>query len=145
MTYARLEFVDDVASELRFVARGDSMNDLFASAAEALLRASVDGSRRLRGDVVRSVDLAEPDLELLLLRFLNELIYLRDAQDVLLRARAVRVELTPEGARLSAELAGTRMDSVRDRMLAEVNAATPYQLSIEREGEGCRATVTLDV
>jgi SHS2 domain-containing protein len=89
--------------------------------------------------------LEEPDVELLLLRFLNELVYLRDARRLLLRPGELRVEETPEGARLEATLLGESLDPARHRLAVDVKAATAHALSLVRENGGFRATVTLDV
>jgi hypothetical protein len=59
-----------------------------------------------------SVVLEEPDLELLLVRFLNDLVYLRDAQELLLHPQ--HVEIVSDGSvELRAELAGERIDRRR--------------------------------
>jgi SHS2 domain-containing protein len=98
--------------------------------------------------VRRKVFLEEPDLELLMLRFLNELVYLRDAEQLLLLPRRVRVSVN-DGAQLEADLVGEAIDAERHRMDAEVKAATAHGLRIARAtaGEGGRweASVTLDV
>jgi SHS2 domain-containing protein len=90
------------------------------------------------------VQLREPDLELLLLSFLNELVFLRDARGLLLHAGPLRIEHAGE-ARLEGELAGERIDRTRHRLEAEVKAATAHRLSVERDGPGWRASVTLDI
>ena len=95
------EFVEDVTSDLCFVARGDTLPAVFSAAAAALLEATVEEPAALRETEVRRLELAEPDLELLLLAFLNELIFLRDAQQLLLRPRELRVESAPGEARLA--------------------------------------------
>ena len=142
---APFEFLEDVTSDLCFVARGDTLPAVFAAAAAALLDATVEEPKALREVELRRLELAEPDLELLLLRFLNELIYLRDAQGLLLRPRELRVELAAGEARLAAELVGERLDPRRHRLAADVKAATAHGLSLVRENGGFRATVTLDV
>jgi SHS2 domain-containing protein len=139
------EFLDEVTSDLCFEARGESLPDVFAAAAEALLDATVEAPEAVRQAEARPLELAEPDLELLLLAFLNELVYLRDAESLLLRPRALRVESGPGGARLVGELVGERLDPARHRLLSDVKAATPHGLALVREGGGYRATVTLDV
>jgi SHS2 domain-containing protein len=138
------DFVEDVTSDLRFVARGDSLQAVFAAAADALLAATLEEPASLRDAVRRSLDLAEPDRELLLLRFLNELIFLRDAEQLLLRARHVEVS-TDGGAQLSAELGGEPIDRRRHRLLADVKAATAHGLYVRGEGSRWEAQVTLDV
>lgn len=141
MTFA---FVEDVTSDLAFVARGASAEEVFASAAEALLAATVESPEKVGTTVARRVALTEPDLELLLLRFLNELIYLRDAERLLLRAARLHIEVAA-AARLEGELSGEPIDRGRHRLLAEVKAATAHGLRVATTPEGYEARVTLDV
>jgi SHS2 domain-containing protein len=139
------EFLDDVTSDLCFAAWGTTLPEVFAAAAEALLDATVEAREALGEVEQRHVELAEPDLELLLLRFLNELIFLRDAEGLLLRPRELRVEAGPSHARLVADLVGERVDRRRHRLLSDVKAATAHGLALAREADRFRATVTLDV
>ena len=141
----RFEFLDEMTSDLCFVARGDTLAGVFSAAAAALLAASVEAPEQVREEEVRRLELAEPDPELLLMRFLNELVYLRDAQGLLLRARWLEVELGEDGARLEAELVGERLDPARHRLAADVKAATAHGLRIAREDGEYHARVTLDV
>lgn len=142
---ARFEFLEDVTSDLCFVARGASLAEVFAASADALLAASVDDPSSVGAVERQPVALAEPDRELLLLRFLNELVYLRDARKLLLRAEALEVEETPAGARLRGTLVGERIDPSRHPLAVDVKAATAHALAVAAEGGGFRATVTLDV
>jgi SHS2 domain-containing protein len=138
------EFVDAVTSDLSFVTRGSTLDEVFASSAEALLSATIEEPDTVRDRERRSIALAEPDLELLLLRFLNELIYLRDAEELLLRVLSLHVS-ADGGARLEAELGGERIDRERHVLASDVKAATAHELRVAREGSRWVATVTLDV
>jgi SHS2 domain-containing protein len=139
------EFVDTVTSDLAFVARGDTLESLFAAAADALLDATLDGVEALRREVSVPIALEEPDLELLLLAFLNELVYLRDARGLLLRSGALRV-LQDGKARLEGTLAGEPLRPERHRLRSDVKAATAHGLRVAREADGSwMATATLDV
>jgi SHS2 domain-containing protein len=141
---ARFEFVEGATSDLSFVARGSTLEETFAAAAEALLAATLEAPARVESRVRRDVALEEPDLELLLLRFLNELVYLRDAEGLLLRAEHLRIAPGPP-ARLDATLAGEPLDAGRHALAAEVKAATAHRLGVYREPHGWRAEATLDV
>jgi SHS2 domain-containing protein len=145
MSAADFEFVDDVTSDLSFVARGRSLPAVFAAAAAALLDATIEGQEALAATERRRLELEEPDLELLLLRFLNELIYWRDAEQLLLRPESLRI--TRNGAaRLEARLAGERIDRRRHCLEGEVKAATAHGLRVRTGGQGgWEAEVTLDV
>lgn len=138
------EFVEDVTSDLAFVARGPDLAAVFAASADALLAATLEDVAALEERVERPVSLREPDTELLLLHYLNELIYLRDAEQLLLRAGALDVAIEG-GARLAGTLVGEPIDRTRHALLAEVKAATAHGLRVARVGEGWEARVTLDV
>jgi SHS2 domain-containing protein len=142
----RFEFVDGVTSDLSFVARGASLDAVFAAAAEALLAATLEDPESVGSEEERVVALEEPGLDLLLLRFLNELVYLRDVEGLLLRPRDLHVSES-RGAQLQARLIGEKICPQRHRLAVEVKAATAHGLRLGRaEGDGgWEATVTLDV
>jgi len=141
---ADFEFVEGATSDLAFVARGATPEAAIAAAAEALLAATVENPAAVARTEIRQIELEEPGLELALLRFLNELVYLRDAEELLLHPTRVRLVPGPR-LRLSAELAGERIDRTRHRLLADVKAATAHGLALEPTARGFEARVTLDV
>ncbi len=140
----RFEYVDAVTSDLTFVAKGESLEDVFASAAEALLSATIESLDTVQPRSVRTLELLDRHPDLLLLRFLNELIYLRDADGLLLLVRRVEFELGEE-LRLRAELTGEPYDPERHAPVGEPKAATPHGLALLHGPEGWTATVTIDV
>lgn len=144
MSASEYEFVEGATSDLSFVARGPTLEALFAAAAEALLSATVEDPEGIGSRARRPIALEEPDLELLLLRFLNELIYLRDAEALLLRPSRLEIQAGPP-ARLAGELVGEAIDARRHRLSSEVKAATAYGLAVREDSLGWRAAVTVDV
>lgn len=144
MSASGYEFVEGATSDLSFVARGATPEAVFAAAAEALLSATVEDPEGIGSGARRTIALEEPDLELLLLRFLNELIYLRDAEALLLRPARLEIQVGPP-ARLVGDLVGEVIDAGRHRLSGEVKAATAYGLAVREDPSGWRATVTVDV
>ena len=94
--------------------------------------------------VTRSLSLVASAPDLLLLRFLNELIYLRDAEGLLLVPLRLHVELNG-GARLEAQLCGELLDPLRHDPADDVKAATAHRLQVLPTRDGWKAQVTLDV
>jgi SHS2 domain-containing protein len=137
------EFVEGATSDLAFVARGPTPESVFAAAAQALLAATVEEPERLAVEVRQRVVLEEPALDLLLLRWLDELIWLRDARQLLLRAEQVTLHGGPPW-RLEAELGGGTIGGGR-RLRADVKAATAHGLWVGESDGGWEARVTLDV
>jgi len=141
---ANYEFLDAVTSDLCFVARADTLEGLFAAAADALVSLMVADPERVRELEEQPLILEEPDLELLMLGFLNELVYLRDADQLLLRPKQLRIHR--EGSpRLEARLVGERFLPQRHQIATEVKAATAHGLRVAEGAGGWEARVTLDV
>jgi tRNA nucleotidyltransferase (CCA-adding enzyme) len=141
---AGFEFVEGATSDLSFVAHGPTLEAAFVEAGRAFLAATVEEPSRVERRERRRLVLEEPDLELLLLRFLNELVYLRDCEELLLHLEAVSITVA-EGARLEGSLAGEPIDRSRHALVSDVKAATAHGLRVERGSEGWFVTATLDV
>ena len=116
------EFVEGATSDLAFVAHGPTLEAAFAAAGEALLAATLERPDSVERRERRSLALEEPDLELLLMRFLNELVYLRDAESLLLHPERILVHFA--SARIQAALfveLAERQHRVRVEMLRREN------------------------
>ncbi len=137
-------FVDEVTSDLTFTCWGESLEALFAEAAHALLEASLGEAARLEPGARCQVELSEPDLELLLLAFLNELVYRRDAEGLLLVPDRIEVAPGPP-ARLRGVLTGERLGDAERALALDVKAATAYGLRVARVGDRWEGRATLDV
>lgn len=145
MSGGSFAFVEGATSDLAFTASGATLADVFAAAAEAMCAATVEHPKQVAPQVVRTVSLRDDDLELLLLRFLNELIFLRDAEGLVLRPSRVSCQAEGSDFALDVELAGEPLDPSRHALASEVKAATAHGLSVRRTPEGWEASATLDI
>jgi len=140
------EFVEDaVTSDVTFHAWGGSLDELFAAAVDATAATMVDDLGTVRPRLQRAVTVEANALDLLLLRLLEEAIFLKDTERLLLRAARVRVESEARPLRAHATLAGEPIDRTRHALLADVKAVTLHGLTVERRDDAWRASVTLDV
>lgn len=140
------EWVEDaVTSDVTFRAWGSSLDELFAAAVDATTAAMVADLGALRPRQRRTVEVEADALDLLLLRLLDEVVFLKDSEGLLLRAEQVRVDAAGPPHRASVTLAGEPIDRTRHELVADVKAATLCGLRVERRGEGWEARVTLDV
>ncbi|MHB8067212.1 MAG: archease [Desulfobaccales bacterium] len=120
---------------------GDSQKELFENAGAALMGVLTD-RRRLRRQKTVEIVLEAPDLEALLVAWLNYLLYLYDVDAFLGREFKV-LELTPQ--RLAAQARGETYDPERHVSRTAVKAATYHHLEIVKENGGWQATVILDL
>ncbi len=120
---------------------GDSREELFENAGAALTAVLTD-RRRLRRQKTAEILLVAPDLEALLVAWLNYLLYLYDVDAFLGREFKV-LELTPQ--RLAARARGETYDPDRHVSRTAVKAATYHHLEIAKRNGRWQATVILDL
>jgi SHS2 domain-containing protein len=142
-------YLDDLTvADVAFEARGSSLEELFTAAWEATLQVMIENPNSLGKVESRNIALEEPSLDLLLHNFLQELIYYKDAEGLLLRIEDCRirwVEGRSKFARLDARARGQTIDPKVHRLGTDVKAVTFYRFDLARENRGWRATVVLDV
>jgi SHS2 domain-containing protein len=142
-------YLDDLTvADVAFEARGSSLEELFTAAWEATLQVMIENPNSLGKVESRNIALVEPSLDLLLHNFLQELIYYKDAEGLLLRIEDCRIQWV-EGrskfARLDARARGQTIDPKVHRLGTDVKAVTFYRFDLARENRGWTATVVLDV
>lgn len=137
MSFRTIEHTADIGIEVE----ADTLAGLFAEAALGMLSLIVDPTTVSRVEQ-RSISLAAGDIGELMFRWLNELLYLVYAEELVFAA--VRVGRVGPDA-LEAEVEGERLDPARHQVGEEIKAATYHQLTVERRGEGWFARVIFDV
>ena len=138
-------YTDDYATaDVAFEAWGGSLPELFAAACDATLNVMVARVASIEPRLWRRIRLHDEALELLLFRFLNEIIYLKDAKRLLLRAPELEVQ-TDDGWALVGKLCGEYLNEQKHELLVDVKAATLHRLAIAQEQQGWHASVVLDV
>lgn len=126
-------------ADIGLVARGSDLPEAFANAAFGLFSIMTD-LRSVRPLETRTIEIKEKDYESLLFEWLNNFVYLFDAQEMLFRRFEI-TEFGPTG--LAARCAGERFDRSRHRIKIGVKSATYHLLKIDPEGK--LVQVILDV
>jgi SHS2 domain-containing protein len=143
MTYRYLEKI--TTADVAFQAYGKSLEVLFLSAWDATLNVMVSNIETIKRKILKTVRIANSAIELLLFDFLQELLFFKDAERLLLRINSLHIGKTGETYGLRAEAAGEIIDSKHHELLVDVKAVTFYRFCVEQVSSGWRATVTLDV
>lgn len=142
------EYLDDAATaDIAFIARAGRLEELFTAAAEATVNVMVEDLDSIRPAERREIALEAEALDMLLFALLQELIYLKDAEGLLLRVSGVTLDLEAGRQRLRAVALGEPLDLSRHRTRVDVKAVTLHRFSVERlaaEG-GWQAYVILDI
>ena len=139
-------FLEEIATaDVAFEAWGETLEALFVAAADATTNTMVENPEAIEDRQRRPIRLEEGSADLLLLRLLEELIYFKDAEGLLLRVPAVRIRGRDGALVLDAEACGEPLDPTRHRLLADVKAVTLHLLRVEQTARGWEASVVLDV
>jgi SHS2 domain-containing protein len=139
-------YVDDMAlADLAFRAWGPTVEETFIAAAEATMQAMVEDLVTIAPQEERAWEVHEEQLDLLLLQFLQELLFYKDAQRLLLRVSEVQITPQDHDFTLRARAAGERLDPARHALGADVKGVTLHRLQVAKIPDGWEATVVLDV
>ena len=139
-------FLPDIATaDVAFEAIGASVEEMFVAAADATMNVMVEDLSSIVPRERRAIDVSSDSLDMLLFEFLQELIFYKDAEQLLLRAPRIALESDEGTFRLSAEAEGETIDRGRHPFNVDVKAVTLHRFQVEETPDGWRATVILDI
>lgn len=143
MSYSYLP--DIVTSDVAFSAKGDTLNELFTAAGDALMNVMVDDLSSIEDIERRNIAISAGTPDLLLFDYLNEFIFYKDSQLLLLRPASISVSCDHELCHLEAVLYGDTLQPEKHHPGVDVKAVTLHKLKVENTGEEWEATVVLDI
>lgn len=138
-------FEEDAIADVAFRARAPTREELFIAAADATMNVMVEELDSIQSVVTRKVHAEEDSLEMLLFDLLQELIYYKDAQYLLLRITHVSIQQENQTYILDADAHGEEIDPKRHPLSADVKAVTLYHFSLTEAPSGWEAYAVLDV
>lgn len=139
-------FLEDAPpADIGFAAWGPTLGDCFRAAAEATVAAMLANPETLEARERRQAHLEDDTLELALVKLLDELVYYKDAERLLLHATNVAVREHEGRWIIDATLEGEPIDPRRHELTGDVKAVTVHRLKVEKTDAGWEATVVLDV
>lgn len=139
-------FLDDIAmADLAFEASGDSLQEVFQGAADAVIEALANPDT-IESTWEQAIDREDEDPAALLFDWLSDLVYWKDAAGVVFSKSDVRLTQQTDGSwKLKAHLYGEPVNASSQELRADVKGVTKhlYRLS---EHDGCwTVRVVLDV
>lgn len=130
-------------ADAKFRAYGKTLEEAFENAALAMFNVMIDTSI-LKLDQMREIELTSQDIEILLVDWLSELLYLLEVDNIVFgRFEVHGIEKTEEGLSLSAHASGETIDISRHRFDTQVKAVTFHELDIKRD-DGFSVQVIVD-
>lgn len=139
-------FLEDVTlADIAFEATGRDLPELFQAASEATLKAMVENPEAVESREERQIQVCGQELDLLLYQLLQELVFFKDAEQLMLRVEAVQLQSGENGYVLTARARGEKLDPRRHELGADVKAVTLHKFTLEKTDAGWTARVILDV
>jgi len=140
------ELTDEVAvADAEFRAWGQDLPEVFAAAAEATINVMLRDLDGLEARECRRIELENADADMLLFDLLQELIYYKDAEGLLLRVPQVRISRADGGYRLTATAVGEAIDPQRHDLGVDVKAVTLHRYRLEQSDDGWSVYAILDI
>jgi protein archease len=143
MPYRYLEEI--ATADIAFEATGRDLPELFSDAADATTNVMIENIEAIQPRQTRQIELSNDKLDMLLFDLLQELIFLKDAERLLLRIREVQIDNRDEMYLLKATAEGETLDVERHHQRADVKAVTLHDFAVERTDGGWKARVLLDI
>jgi SHS2 domain-containing protein len=140
------KYLEDIGTaDIAFEATGRDLPELFTSAANATMNVMIENLDTIEPREIRRIELENDEIDMLLFDFLQELIYFKDADRLLLRVREIRIDKRDGAYSLSATTVGEPLDAGRHQQRADVKAVTLHDFRVEKTEGGWKARVLLDI
>ena len=143
MPYKYLEEIG--TADIAFEATGGDLPELFTAAADATMNVMIENLDAIEPRAKRRFELKNDAIDMLLFDFLQELIYFKDAELLLLRVRKMQIDEKDDHYFLNAATEGEPLDSARHEQRADVKAVTLHDFQVEKIDGGWKASVLLDI
>ena len=136
---------DIAIADVAFETTGRDLSELFGAAAQAFIDLSADPNT-IKPDQERSITLSERTPDRLLFNFLEELVYLKDADFVVFADCTVTVKADAGEYSLTATLKCAGINPETQELKMDVKAVTQHMFSVEQlPDKRWKAIVVLDI
>jgi SHS2 domain-containing protein len=143
MNYQYLENM--TTADVAFEAWGPTVEEMFIAAADATMNTMVNNLSAIKTQIDIRLELVNQELDLLLFNFLNEFLFYKDSQRLLLRVKHLSIAAQNSFFELDAVLSGEKLNPERHQLAVDVKAVTLHNFSISQSADGWKATVILDI
>ena len=144
MSYA-FRMLDDIAlADLAFEAEGDSLENLFRGATQAIIEIMANPAT-IGSAWERTIHRQDVDAATLLFDWLSDLVYWKDAAGVVYRDVQLSLANRAEKWELEARMHGAPVDPVTQELRSDVKGVTKHLYDLSQRGSRWYARVVLDV
>lgn len=124
---------------------GKDLEELFTSGAEAVNSVMTANPEIISKDTDKYIKLREKDIEWLFFNFLQEIIFFKDAESLLLLPEKIQITSSKHGYYCKGLLKGEKIDPAKHDLKVDIKAVTMHKYSLKKEKGLWTAIVVLDV
>jgi len=140
------KFLEGVAmADIAFEATGPTLAKLAEACALATTNTQVKDLKSVKHTKSKKIRLSAPDPEKLIFSFLQELIFLKDADQLLFSKFEIGVTEKEGKYELAAVCYGEKLDMKKHELLVDVKAVTMHHYTVRKEKKGWFARIILDI
>ena len=140
------EFLEDIATaDIAFRAWGKTLEELFSAAGDATINVMIENLDVIAPQEQRTFNLENDALDMLLFNFLQEFIYYKDSEQLLLRSLQIQIEDKNGQYQLTAVTQGEKLNPHKHQQRVDVKAVTLHRFQLEKTEDGWTAIVILDI
>ena len=140
------EYIDEIAmADVAFKAWGKTLEEMFLAAADATMGAMVERIETIERREGREIEISSWALDMLLFNLLQEIIFFKDAEQLLLLIENVTITSSDGQYGATASARGERIDPGRHEMIVDVKAVTLHRFKVEQTPRGWETFIILDI
>lgn len=142
----KYRFLEEIAlADTAFEAFGKTEKELFENSALALAEVMAE-TKKVKPKKSKKIELKAETLEQLLHDWLEELVFLKDEQEIVFCKFQAKIQKKAEKYFLGATVFGQKISELNEKILkTDVKAVTWHQFGIQKTKKGFTARVVLDV
>jgi len=139
------KFLEDIAiADVAFEASGKSLEELMESSALAVMNTMVKDLKKIEPRTKKEIRVEGQNPEFLLFNFLQEIIFYKDAEQLLLGKFSIKVNKNGKYSAIC-EAWGEKLDMKKHELVDDIKAVSWHDFKVEKIGKGWKALVILDV
>ncbi len=139
-------FLEDLATaDIAFEASGKTLEELFTQAALATTNVMVRDLNKIEEEERREIKIEDDAIDMLLFNFLQEIVYYKDAEQLIFSRYDLKLDERGPALKLSAVVYGEMLDMEKHDLVVDVKAVTLHKFEVKKTDAGWEATVILDI
>jgi len=140
------KFVENLSvADIAFIADGITLKEMFESAAIATTNTMVKDVKRIELKDKKHIALTEDSIEKLLFNFLQEIVYLKDAEQLIFGRYEIEINEKKGAYSLLCDASGEKLDMKKHELVVDIKAITYHKFEVKKEGNKWISQVILDI